>query len=280
MPQEDQQHRRPRKAQHLPSRGLSKTDKTIPREEEHPKINKSFHIHSIMETPHLVPRHRFLVDEWVTVEIDDWMYRGVVRGVNAPEIEISDINPYGIRAANINACHSDTYTVIFYEPQPDQSNAGANENTQATAISRGANDAQATTHESNQGMLIRCATGPGQPNRADQRHPSASMPRGAVPITPPYTVILYGMFAGDVRTYFHNLPPMAHFGISPNSITAHGTSFYADVPFGTEPYNGVYHLLHRCDIIPSYLVEIQDRLECFNEYVISLSSLEYMSTDI
>lgn len=222
-----------------------------------------------MATPQLVAKHRFLVDERVTVEIDGTMYRGTVRGVNASQIEISQINPYGIRAANINACHSDTYTVIFYDPQPNQSNAGANENIQPSAISRGANDAQATT----QGMLIHCATGPDQPNSADQNHPSASIPRGAVPITPPYTVILYGMFPGDVRTYFHNLPPMAHFGISPNSIAAHGTSFYANVPFGTHPHNGIYHLLHRCDIIPSYLVEIQHRLEYFNRYVVSHSPL-------
>lgn len=210
----------------------------------------------------MTTRHRFLMGESVKVAIEGKMFKGTVKGIHAADIEVSEINPYGITADRINVIHSDSYTVIFYEKQPAQSNLC--DNTQGEGVSNEIDNSQFTT-QSNRGVLMRYATD--EFGDAIQQHlPGTAMPRLAevsnpnYPITP-YTMILHGMMPGEINTYFNNAYQMALFGISPNSISTSVDKFYALVPFGTEPHPGAYYLLPRSDLIPSYLVDIRYRLE-------------------
>lgn len=202
------------------------------------------------------------MDESVKVAIEGEIYKGTVKGIHAADIEVSEINPYGITADRINVIHSDSFTVIFYETQPAQSNL--RESTQGEGVSNEIDNSQFTT-QSNPGVLVRYATD--QFGDAIQHHlPGTAMPRLAeasnpdCPITP-YTMILHGMMPGEIQTYFNNAYQMALFGISPNSISTSVDKFYALVPFGSEPHPGAYYLLPRSDLIPSYLVDIRYRLE-------------------
>lgn len=205
------------------------------------------------------------MDESVKVAIEGQMFKGTVKGIHAADIEVSEINPYRIPADLINVIHSDSYTVIFYETQPTQSNLY--DNTQAGGVSNETDNAQFTT-QSNRGVLIRYGTD--QFGDAIQQHlPGTAMPRLAEPTNPdrpitPYTMILHGMMPGEIATYYNNAYQMALFGISPSSISTSVDKFYALIPFGTEPHPGAYYLLPRSDLIPSYLVDIRYRLEHFH----------------
>lgn len=81
----------------------------------------------------------------------------------------------------------------------------------------------------------------------------------------PYTVILYGIIPRDFTTYLHNPYPMALFRISPESLALSAANVYVDagIPFGTGLDRGVYSVLPRSAMVPSYIVVIQFRLKDF-----------------
>lgn len=214
---------------------------------------------SIMEAPPLVARHRFLMGDLGRVSMEGKTYRGKVIGIYARQIEISRINPYGIPAAQINAYHCDTYTVIFYEPRPyqvdqdDNTQAAAishdtqpfqfnedentqpyhvnhdestqlyqvnrDENTQAAATSHETNNAPVTTHESSHGMAISYAINPEHLN-ANRSHFAAVMPPG---------VDLY-----DLNAYITPYTVILY-GIIPGDTDTYVHNLYPMAFFGISP---------------------------------------------